>query len=298
MKKRTMLAAALACLLLGGCASLLERDYSVVEPYANRYWDTSAEDTLRAESYQDLVNSLLLLVEQRAEEGTIRCYGEASAAQQTQAASREVRLESTLGSYLLRRITYSCEAGAGYSTVRVQMTYREDAEDVENMMTLSDSQSLVDLLRLAVREEHERLTARFSYDMPRQDVTAAVESLWRELCGEEAEAQQTLEAPPPEDQTPQDPEEPVPAEPSGSFQFVLSRLYAASEAGTPMGRETLLREAREARVPLSQREVRDILADMAAQGLARVSRGRGGSQLTPKGRALWENGQRTNRLTN
>ena len=201
MKKRTMLAAALACLLLGGCASLLERDYSVVEPYANRYWDTSAEDTLRAESYQDLVNSLLLLVEQRAEEGTIRCYGEASAAQQTQAASREVRLESTLGSYLLRRITYSCEAGAGYSTVRVQMTYREDAEDVENMMTLSDSQSLVDLLRLAVREEHERLTARFSYDMPRQDVTAAVESLWRELCGEEAEAQQTLEAPPPEDQT-------------------------------------------------------------------------------------------------
>lgn len=215
MKKRTMLAAALACLLLGGCASLLERDYSVVEPYANRYWDTSAEDTLRAESYQDLVNSLLLLVEQRAEEGTIRCYGEASAAQQTQAASREVRLESTLGSYLLRRITYSCEAGAGYSTVRVQMTYREDAEDVENMMTLSDSQSLVDLLRLAVREEHERLTARFSYDMPRQDVTAAVESLWRELCGEEAEAQQTLEAPPPEDQTPQDPEEPVPAEPSG-----------------------------------------------------------------------------------
>ena len=155
MKKRTMLAAALACLLLGGCASLLERDYSVVEPYANRYWDTSAEDTLRAESYQDLVNSLLLLVEQRAEEGTIRCYGEASAAQQTQAASREVRLESTLGSYLLRRITYSCEAGAGYSTVRVQMTYREDAEDVENMMTLSDSQSLVDLLRLAVREEHE-----------------------------------------------------------------------------------------------------------------------------------------------
>ena len=59
-----------------------------------------------------------------------------------------------------------------------------------------------------------------------------------------------------------------------------------------MGRETLLKQAREAHVPLSQREVRDILTDMAAQGLARVSRGRGGSQLTPKGRALWENGQR------
>ena len=85
-----------------------------------------------------------------------------------------------------------------------------------------------------------------------------------------------------------------PAEPSGAFQFVLSQLYAASEAGTPMGRETLLKRAREARVPLSQREVRDILADMADRGLARVSRGRGGSQLTPKGRALWETGRGEN----
>lgn len=81
-------------------------------------------------------------------------------------------------------------------------------------------------------------------------------------------------------------------EPSDAFQFVLAQLYAASEAGTSMGRETLLNQAREAHVPLSQREIRDILSDMAARGLVKVSRGRGGSRLTPKGRALWENGQR------
>ena len=78
------------------------------------------------------------------------------------------------------------------------------------------------------------------------------------------------------------------AEPSDAFHFLLSRLYDASESGTPMGRESLLKQAREAHIPLSQREVRDILADMAAQGLVRVSRGRGGSRLTPKGRARWE----------
>ena len=58
------------CLALCGCGMLLERSYSSVEPYANRYWDSGAEDTLRSETYQDLVNSLLLLVEERAEEGT------------------------------------------------------------------------------------------------------------------------------------------------------------------------------------------------------------------------------------
>ncbi|MCI9120624.1 MAG: sigma 54-interacting transcriptional regulator [Oscillibacter sp.] len=86
------------------------------------------------------------------------------------------------------------------------------------------------------------------------------------------------------------PAAPVP-QASGGFSFVLSQLYAASEAGISIGRESLLKRAREARVPISQKEVRDILADMAAKGLVRVSRGRGGSQLTPEGRALWETGQ-------
>ena len=84
---------------------------------------------------------------------------------------------------------------------------------------------------------------------------------------------------------------PVPSM-SDSFRFVLAQLYAASEVGTPMGRDKLLQKARESHVPLSQQEVRTILSDMAGQGLARVSRGRGGSQLTPKGRELWEIGQR------
>ena len=47
----------LTCLLLTGCGALLERSYSVVEPYADRYWDSAAEDTLRAENHQDVVNS-------------------------------------------------------------------------------------------------------------------------------------------------------------------------------------------------------------------------------------------------
>ena len=46
--------------------------YSVSEPYADRYWDSGAEDTLRVDNYQDLVNSLLLLIVEGAEDGVIR----------------------------------------------------------------------------------------------------------------------------------------------------------------------------------------------------------------------------------
>lgn len=86
---------------------------------------------------------------------------------------------------------------------------------------------------------------------------------------------------------------PVPLEEGGSdtFRFVLGQLYEASQAQSPMGRDKLLQRGRAAHIPISQHEIRAILSDMAEKGLVRVSRGRGGSQLTPKGRALWENGQ-------
>lgn len=73
------------------------------------------------------------------------------------------------------------------------------------------------------------------------------------------------------------------------FRFVLEQLYQASEARQPIGRERLLQLARDAFVPTSQQEIRSILAQMADQGLVRVSRGRGGSQLTPGGPAAIRN---------
>ena len=220
----------LICFLLTGCAGLLERSYSMVEPYSDRYWDSTAEDTLRAENRQDLVNSLLMLVEERVEEGVIRCYGEASSYQQARSACREVSEETAIGSYLLDELTFRYGSGAGYSSVTCYMTYREDADDPASLMTLSDSQSLVDLLRLAVREEHRKLTARFSYNTPREEVTAAIESLWQELREDQAAAMAPID---PASSVPDDEPEPEPeplppddGEASGEEAFAPEALDA------------------------------------------------------------------------
>ena len=193
MKKVILAAALAACVLLSGCAALLARSYSLVEPYTDRYWDSNDEDTLRVDNYQDLVNSLVMLIEQRAEEAVIRCYGEVGSYTEASRARSEVRWETMKGAYLLENIWFEMEEGANYSTLSFTMSYREDAEDLASVMTLSDSQSLVDLLRLAVREDHEKLTAQFTFDTPRETVSAAVESFWQELCREEM-AEEAAEA--------------------------------------------------------------------------------------------------------
>ena len=177
------------CLTLCGCASLLERSYSSVEPYTDRYFDSGAEDTLKAESYQDLVNSLLILIEQRREEVVIRYYAPEGTDTYTQAlnAKLEVKNETLLGSYLLDTLTLTYTGNVGYCTLTYSMSYRADAQDISSLMALSDSQSLVDLLRLAVREGHTSITAHFISKMSREEVLRAVDTLWQELYLDELE---------------------------------------------------------------------------------------------------------------
>lgn len=72
------------------------------------------------------------------------------------------------------------------------------------------------------------------------------------------------------------------------FWFVLEQLYLASEQNVPIGRDAILLAARQYHIPISQKEVRTILSDMAERGFVKIGRGRGGSRITPIGRTLWE----------
>ena len=74
--------------------------------------------------------------------------------------------------------------------------------------------------------------------------------------------------------------------PQEDERFVLSRLYQADREGHSLGRDAILAAAKAAGMPCSQQEVRRILSALDQAGLARVSRGRGGTRLTPAGRAL------------
>ena len=200
MNKKIAALLLVACLSLCGCTSLLERSYSSVEPYTDRYWDPDAEDTLKAESYQDLVNSLLLLIEQRSEEVVIRYYAPDGIDTYAQAiaAKYEVQNETLLGSYLLSGLTLVYTGNAEYCTLTYSMSYRADAQDISTLMALSDSQSLVDLLRVAVREGHNSVTAQFISKLSREEVLSAVNSLWQEMYLDELEASGFFD-PPPED---------------------------------------------------------------------------------------------------
>lgn len=70
-----------------------------------------------------------------------------------------------------------------------------------------------------------------------------------------------------------------------AFTFLVC---AMGQAGCGIGRGTLLRQAREQGLLLTEQEIRDILRTLHGLGLVSVSRGRGGSRLTQEGQQLFQ----------
>ena len=165
MKKRILLLAAALCLLLSGCGGgLLEREWSSVTPHSAGYWENGDKDTLRADSYQDLVNALLLLLGEHSEEGVVRIYSEEDAAAMAEQACKEVQEETALGAYLLDYISYTDTQERAYYEMHVRLGYRRTAEEQAGIVTATSTEALPDLLRLTAREGSlSRIAVRFTY---------------------------------------------------------------------------------------------------------------------------------------
>lgn len=165
MKKRIPAVAAALCLLLSGCGNVvLERSYSLSLPHSEVYWENEGADTLRADSYQDLVNALLLLLGEHSEEGAVRIYGnDDTAASMAEQACREVQEETALGAYLLDYISYTDTQEHGYYEMRVRLGYRRTAQEQESIITATSTEALPDLLRIAAQGTAERIAIRFGY---------------------------------------------------------------------------------------------------------------------------------------
>lgn len=78
------------------------------------------------------------------------------------------------------------------------------------------------------------------------------------------------------------------------YWFVMQQLFIASENGETTGREKIYQSAREHRMFLTQKQIRDILKQLSREGYIISGRGRGGSYMTSEGRLYWLEYKRSN----
>ena len=191
MKKRILVLCAALSLTLTGCSNIvLERSYSNASPHSETYWENEENDTLRADSYQDLVNAMMLLLGEHADDGTIRVYGEdLDAEAMMESACAEVQQETALGAYLLDYVTYTCAAEHDYYALSFHFGYRRTQAEQAGIINATSTEALPELLRVAAQEGAERLTVRVGYFASN---SADVETMVQEV---QSEFPDTLETP-------------------------------------------------------------------------------------------------------
>ena len=190
MKWRPMVWMLVSLCLLTGCASLLERTYSKVEPHSSRFWESEAADTLRAENYQDIVNDLLILIGQHTESASLRLYNfedDLAAAAAMEQAAAETQQETPLGAYAVEYMTSAGQSRRGYYEATVEISYRRTAEQVQSLVNATSPEAVYSLLDAALDEGRTELAIRVSYwgTDGRERVEAAVEQLRKERGLEE-----------------------------------------------------------------------------------------------------------------
>ena len=166
MSKRVIFMMLTSCILLCGCASILDREYSTVEAHSSKFWESEAGGTLRAESYQDIVNDLMLLIGQNADQAVIRLYNYedgVTVAEMLEKAAAEVQQETALGNYALDYITSSSSSQRGYYELSVQMGYRRTAEQIAAIVNATSIAALPSLLETALDEGKKELTVRVGF---------------------------------------------------------------------------------------------------------------------------------------
>ncbi len=142
----------LLCLSATGC-SMLERSYTSVQPHSSSYYESEDKSVLRAETYQDLVNDLLVLVGEHREEGTIWLYADEALGdvqQAVDAACQEVQSETPMGSYAVEYMTYTIsDTTRNYIDLQLTISYRRSAEQMDRLVNVTGVVALRDLLAAA-----------------------------------------------------------------------------------------------------------------------------------------------------
>ena len=155
-----------ACLLLTGCTSLLEREYTTVEEHSSKFWEGEAANILRAESYQDLVNDLLLLVGSHTEDALLRLYNyedDALVADALERAAAEVQQQTPMGAYAVEYITTEKQRQRSYYEVSIHIAYRRTTEQILAVVNATSTAALPALLDSAMESEQPELAVRVSY---------------------------------------------------------------------------------------------------------------------------------------
>ena len=156
----------LLCLLpvLGGCSAILEREYLVTAPHEEQPVTDDDENVLRAENYQELVNSILYFVDHRMEHGVVRLVNyPRDVESDLSAACLEVANDAPIGAYAVSDIRHDSTRVVKYYEANLYITYRRTAQQMDSIRTVIGASAIRSVLGETLSTFSAESVLRVSY---------------------------------------------------------------------------------------------------------------------------------------
>ena len=164
MKKRIMALALALTLALTGCSSLLEREYFDISRYEPVSVGENNLSALRVETYQGLVNAILYLVSEGAEQGVLNLHNyNRDVADDLARACREVIQEDPLGAYAVDYIRHDFSRIVSYYEVNIYISYRRTPEQINSIVRVTGSSAIRQALSQTLSTFSPETVLRVSY---------------------------------------------------------------------------------------------------------------------------------------
>ncbi len=214
MSRLRWLSVLAVCLLLCGC-SLLEREYRSLEPHSHSYREDADKNAFRANNYQDLVNAILLMAEDRQERGQIHIYEEDAGTIRDMLwnARDEVLQQTPAGAYALEKLTWESQAQRDYWEADLSLTYRRTEAEEDAIIDASSSNAVYDLIPFALEEQRQCLAVRFVHlAQTPEELTTGILAL---QDPQEPAEESTAPEEPPAEEAPSEEDLPEEAPPAG-----------------------------------------------------------------------------------
>lgn len=151
--------------LLSSCSAMLSRSYSSVTPHNATPTALDDANTLRVDSYQELVNALIYLIDKGSETGIIRFDNatETEAKSMLSDACLEVVKEDPLGAYAVEFIKYSLTPIVANYEADVQITYRRTREQMAAVVDATGTSAIRSELQETLSTFSPEVAMRISY---------------------------------------------------------------------------------------------------------------------------------------
>ncbi len=145
MKKRAiaLLLAASIAITLCGCSALFKKEYLSVSKYKGETRNELGTDVCEVKTYDDLVNTIVSMVNSHKLEGRIVFTGYDGNLQSDLAqACWDVKAKTAMGSYAVEYMSYDLSRIVTYYEAVIYITYKHSQADIENIKYVSGRTAL------------------------------------------------------------------------------------------------------------------------------------------------------------